>query len=419
LPRQSKNLLLVSYYFPPMGMGGVQRAAKTAKYFARAGWNVTVLAAAAGLYLSSDNSLLDDIPQTVKVVRIADLTPPGTESKKTPGFIIKRAASFWSRLVRLPDSKLLWSKKALKAAEKIVTENSIEYLLTTSPPPSVNTFGLHLKQKFNLKWLADFRDPWFSDDLPPLTPLHKYARKRLESKIMKCADIITTVTSTHHQHLMRCYPDHQDRYYFIPNGYDPEDLETIEESTPDKLVITHCGTLCSKFSVEAFFDSVLDLIRQDSGLKGQLRFEQVGAVSEDIYQLIIERYSPHIDIKFYGYLEHKLALEKLAQAWAVVVFSAITPGNRMIIPGKLYEGLALSKPLLGVFEKENPAATLIHNMQAAYHLDPDDPEEMKNLLRELIILYRSNTPGGISRKSKLKEFTRQHQAQTMARLLEG
>jgi len=374
LPEQSKNLLLVSYYFPPMGMGGVQRAAKTAKYFARAGWNVTVLAAVSGSYPSADNSLLDDMPDEVKVVRIADLAPPGTESKKASGFIIKRASSFWSRLVRLPDSKLFWSKRALKAAEKIVSENSIEYLLTTSPPPSVNSIGLHLRQKFNLKWLADFRDPWFSDDLPPLTPIHKYARKRLESKIMTSADIVTTVTSTHLQHLMHRYPDHQDRYYFIPNGYDPEDLESIEESIPDKLVITHCGTLCSKFSVEAFFDVLLDLMQLDLGLQGQLRFEQVGAVSEDIYQLINKRYSSHIDIKFYGYLEHKLALEKLAQTWAVVVFSAIAPGNRMIIPGKLYEGLAFSKPLLGVFEHENPAATLIHNMQAAYHLDPDDPK---------------------------------------------
>ena len=91
----------------------------------------------------------------------------------------------------------------------------------------------------------------------------------------------------------------------------------------------------------------------------------------------------------------------------------------MIIPGKLYEGLAFSKPLLGVFEQENPAATLIHNMQAAYHLDPDDPKEMRNLLRELIILYRSGKLGGISRTGKLKEFTRQYQAQTMARILEG
>lgn len=416
---KDKNLLLVSYYFPPIGMGGVQRAAKIAKYFARAGWNVTVLAAHQEAFPHCDASLLDDIPDQVEIIHVYDLKQAKAALGKTSGFVIKKASSLWSRLMRLPDSKIFWSKKAIESAEKIVREKSINYLITTSPPPSVNYIGLNLKSKFDLKWLADFRDPWFSDDLPPLTPFHSLSKNKLERSIMQNADIVTVVTHTHLQYLKHRFPEIPERFYHVPNGYDTEDLDSIEQSFPDKLVITHCGTLCSKFSVTAFFDTMLDLIDMDAGLRGQLRFEQVGMVSRDIHQIISEKYSPRIAVNFYGYMEHRLALEKLAQSWAVIVFSGITPGNRLVIPGKLYEGLALSKPLIGVFEKESPACTILRDMPGIYHLDPDDPIRMRKIMQSLIAAYRSGPPKKISRKARLGPYTREDQATAMARLLEG
>jgi hypothetical protein len=32
-PQQTKRVLLVAYYFPPLGMGGTQRVARWGKYF--------------------------------------------------------------------------------------------------------------------------------------------------------------------------------------------------------------------------------------------------------------------------------------------------------------------------------------------------------------------------------------------------
>ena len=43
---------------------------------------------------------------------------------------------------------------------KIIEKENIDTLLTTSPPHSVQIIGLKLKKKFNLKWVADLRDPW-------------------------------------------------------------------------------------------------------------------------------------------------------------------------------------------------------------------------------------------------------------------
>ena len=33
-------------------------------------------------------------------------------------------------------------------------------VITTGPPHSLHLIGLELKEELNIKWIADFRDPW-------------------------------------------------------------------------------------------------------------------------------------------------------------------------------------------------------------------------------------------------------------------
>ncbi|MBN1894297.1 glycosyl transferase family 1, partial [bacterium] len=55
-----KRVLLVAYYFPPMGMGGVQRALKFAKYLPEFGWKASVLTVRETSYYARDESLLKE-----------------------------------------------------------------------------------------------------------------------------------------------------------------------------------------------------------------------------------------------------------------------------------------------------------------------------------------------------------------------
>jgi len=58
-------------------------------------------------------------------------------------------------------------------------------------------------------------------------------------------------------------------------------------------------------------------------------------------------------------------------------------------------------------------------MNGCYHLNPDDPESMISGLQKLIDLYKSGNLKEISRDDDLEIYSRQFQAQTIARLLEG
>ena len=60
----------------------------------------------------------------------------------------------------IPDARKGWVPFAVKAAQKVLNEESISHLVTTGPPHSTHLAGLQLKTQFEINWWVDFRDPW-------------------------------------------------------------------------------------------------------------------------------------------------------------------------------------------------------------------------------------------------------------------
>src|SRR5512135_3600536 len=68
-----RKVLVIAYYFPPMGLSGVQRTLKFVKYLPQFGWRPTVLTVEPRGYIAKDESLLDELRERdIRVVR----TPP-------------------------------------------------------------------------------------------------------------------------------------------------------------------------------------------------------------------------------------------------------------------------------------------------------------------------------------------------------
>ena len=64
-----KRGLIISYYFPPAGGGGVQRWTKLIKYLSRWNWQFTVITAQIEPSMSKDESLLQEITRDTKIIR--------------------------------------------------------------------------------------------------------------------------------------------------------------------------------------------------------------------------------------------------------------------------------------------------------------------------------------------------------------
>ena len=87
----NRSILVISYYFPPLGMAGVQRPLGLAKYLHRLGWKVYVLTVKPVSYWETDFTLLEDFPKEIPIFRAGSLDPArisyffGRKKRGAPG----------------------------------------------------------------------------------------------------------------------------------------------------------------------------------------------------------------------------------------------------------------------------------------------------------------------------------------------
>ncbi|MBI2429139.1 MAG: glycosyl transferase family 1, partial [Ignavibacteriales bacterium] len=121
-----KKVLVIAYYFPPLGGSGVQRILKFVKYLPQFGWQPTVLTIGPTAYYAKDESLLKEIESlNIKIIRTSSLDPNSVVHKKQevvkmPKEGTRKIFSFLSDLFFIPDNKIGWKRKAIKAASELL-----------------------------------------------------------------------------------------------------------------------------------------------------------------------------------------------------------------------------------------------------------------------------------------------------------
>ena len=105
-----KNILIIAYYFPPMGLSGVQRTMKFAKYLSQFGWKPTVLTVNPTGYYAYDLSLLREAETAdIAIVRTGSLDVNRLLARqgivkmpkeRTRALQAKRARCFLSRTIK-------------------------------------------------------------------------------------------------------------------------------------------------------------------------------------------------------------------------------------------------------------------------------------------------------------------------------
>jgi hypothetical protein len=120
-----RKVLVIAYYFPPMGLSGVQRTAKFMKYLPKYGWKPTVLTVSPTGYYAVDTTLLEEVEQAgTEIVRASSLDPNRLFKSqgvvKMPSERVRKILQFAGDTVFVPDTKIGWKSKALKAATDLL-----------------------------------------------------------------------------------------------------------------------------------------------------------------------------------------------------------------------------------------------------------------------------------------------------------
>jgi hypothetical protein len=170
-----KKVLVISYYFPPMGLSGVQRTLKFVKYLPLYGWRPVVLTTSSSEFYAFDDTLSEELPDNeYRIYRTEskskDLKGESKyKLKKFPSYLIQKIGRAVLQTIYQPDSKKPWLKHALKLGEEIINENQIDVIFATAPPFTDFLVAKELSSKFNIPFIVDYRDVWIDN------PFHFYA----------------------------------------------------------------------------------------------------------------------------------------------------------------------------------------------------------------------------------------------------
>jgi glycosyltransferase involved in cell wall biosynthesis len=97
----------------------------------------------------------------------------------------------------IPDPRIFWVAPSIDFLTKYLKENPVDLIVSTGPPHSMHLIALGLKNKFDIPWIADFRDPWTDIDFYhklKLTWLADRKHRQLEKKVLSTADHVVTVS---------------------------------------------------------------------------------------------------------------------------------------------------------------------------------------------------------------------------------
>jgi glycosyltransferase involved in cell wall biosynthesis len=255
------KVLVIAYYFPPMGLSGVQRTLKFVKYLKNYNWEPTVLTTSEVGYFAHDQSLKSELDETgVRVIRIGGKEPnsllAGFGTLKLPREFIRKILNRLSQIFFIPDNKLAWAKSAYEKCLNLLDTEQFDAIFISGPPFSLfDVFG-NIKKKYNIPLMLDYRDLWVDNQFSfYITPFHKILHKKKEYKALKAADKIIVTNRRIKEKIIKDYKflSFED-VFIIPHGYDSKDFEKVNkiDKPNDKMLITYAGIFYEFITLSIF-----------------------------------------------------------------------------------------------------------------------------------------------------------------------
>jgi glycosyltransferase involved in cell wall biosynthesis len=392
-----KRVLIVAYYFPPLGGIGSLRTASFAHHLEQYGWRATVLAPANGAYLR-DETLSTDVD--VIRTRSIELSRAGKQLLRAGGTDVHaaqvagpRAAlkGLARRYLYFPDGQVGWMPPALLEARRKIGLNEFDAIFSSSFPVTAHLIARRLHRRLGIPWVAEYRDPW-SAMLPAGSPTLARAQ-RLEGAIADEASALVTVSPSWARMFEQAWGD---TVHVIRNGHDGGAPIATESEDP-RFTLAYLGTYYPDTQdLSALWKAVAQLNTHDRyvdairliGTSSPAQLDELGVAG------IADLAEPT------GFLAHDEALNELARASVLIV--AGPRDSRAVLKGhvvaKLSEYLATDRPIIYVGNLDTDAAALLATYPGTHLVDADDVQAAT----EAILSARSDSfvrdASGLSRR---------------------
>lgn len=367
-----RHVLIIAYYFPPLGGIGSVRMTRFATFLPENGWRVTVLAPANGSYyrdpaLSFPEELVLR-SRSLELSRIGKgvLRTGGSDTLRAHPSGLRRGMQVAARrLAYFPDAQIGWYWPAARAGRAAMRQCSFDAIFSSAFPVTAHLIARRLHRDSGIPWVAEYRDP-FSETFAGAA--NRRRAVALERSIAgEAAGLVMTSPSWARTHAARW-----DRpVSVITNGYD----EVLRANPPMlEFELTYLGSLQPQWqNLRGLWQAIRNLT--DAARPAVDRVCFIGQPQAEIREELAEfGLSPRVEIT--GLLPHGEALDRLRNAGALLLVGPSDARSELRgwIPAKTFEYLASDLPVIFVGDRSCDVARLVEQHPGCYVVDSSDVE---------------------------------------------
>jgi glycosyltransferase involved in cell wall biosynthesis len=414
---QKKNeVLIIAYFFPPIGGSGALRPFKLAKYLSDFGWNPVILTVRnPDWYYARDADLLEELPPQIRIIRTFMIRSAWLYRLLNP-FRSRKIDKTLSRFIIQPDDQIGWIPFGYFKGLDFIRRNCIKAIYSTSSPLSCHIIAYLIHKKTGLPWIADFRDEWYENpdfDFPKI--FYRRFHYNLEKKIVKAASKVIA-PAPEFCRLLAKHCDDSSKFVTVSMGFDPEDFSghAISKSNKEeKFILVFSGLFYSSFRPSKLLKALDELINEGKISPDRIKVRFVGANTpgeadfKDEYGIC----------EFTGFVSHKNAIRHVLGADALLLLLSEDRGKN-VVPSKTFEYMASGKPILAVVPKEGEIARIIQKTETGLVVDFKDTEGIKRAYLKLYQQWEDKKLHKKANKEELSKYNQKFLTKRFARLLD-
>lgn len=397
------NILMISYFSPPINTPAAIRVGKFANYLPAFGWKATILTVKELDYYHNEPELFPNLKDeeiirtnSLDPMRLLQMMKQGKQAENDLTQKLHRGGEgFTNKLKKIfpVDDKIGWLPFCWKKADKLVRQHDFKAIYCTIGGTNAHAIAAYkISVKYKIPLLIDIRDPWADHIFTTNIWYNKILNNYWEKKVYSQAAKLITVTARIRTHLLKKYNFPEDKISVIYNGYDDFSLPQNSRKDSNEIVMTFAGNMYKDISPEAFYQALADMDQEIfADKKISLRF--IGNYRNNFYQLLAEfKTTKHenIQVEVLPFMSKKELNNYLVDSDVLMIFLPQRAGSEEILTTKLFDYLPYKKPILAFAPAAGELAEFIQNYKLGLVIDAVDKQSAKERLQEFITKLSDN-----------------------------
>jgi glycosyltransferase involved in cell wall biosynthesis len=308
--------------------------------------------------------------------------------------------------IQPPQKSLVWMMRGAFAVRARLGERPDVVVATAPPMVALLAARLGLIGS-DVPFVVDMRDLWagnpaFDREGPLLPWIERWIFARADIVIVCAAECLVSIGRRH--------PALKDRFRLIPNGFEPElvALRSQASWSHRPLTILHSGVLTANRPLSP----LLKALNSDR-LRSSFRLCLHGYLAPEI-EGELSAVPPELEVQVLPPSDWREAIQHIASADVTLVSQARAAGDELTVASKVYEYLAIGKPVLCLTDGGGTETLLKRLGVGQFCARLDSPRTITSALLRLL----EEPPPAPVPVEQLAPYDRAHIARTMVDALE-